>query len=105
MTTGYLDIRVADCRIYGDFANGVLQSGTIVKPNVTYNGRFNCLNILSFSFLTNFIVMLSGVEAFLYVCFMLINDVILEIKNYSNSSLHKSALDIFNLLESKVPDL
>lgn len=31
---------------------------------------------------------------------MLINDVILEIKNYSNSSLHKSALDIFNLLEA-----
>jgi hypothetical protein len=44
--------------------------------------------------------MLREVEAFLYVCFMLINDVILEIKNYSNSSLHKSALDIFNLLES-----
>ena len=31
---------------------------------------------------------------------MLINDIILEIKNYSNSSLHKSALDIFNLLEA-----
>jgi hypothetical protein len=30
---------------------------------------------------------------------MLINDVILEIKNYKNNSLHKSALDIFNLLE------
>lgn len=46
MTTGYLDIRVADCRIYGDFANGVLQSGTIVKPNVTYNGRFNSNQLL-----------------------------------------------------------
>jgi hypothetical protein len=30
---------------------------------------------------------------------MLINDVILEIKNYKNSSVHKSALDIYKLLE------
>lgn len=30
---------------------------------------------------------------------MLINDVILEIKNYSNTSIHKSALDIYKLLE------
>jgi len=31
---------------------------------------------------------------------MQINDVILEIKNLKNSSLHKSALDIFRLLET-----
>ena len=31
---------------------------------------------------------------------MRINDVILEIKNYQNSSVHKSALDIFRLLET-----
>lgn len=31
---------------------------------------------------------------------MHINDVILEIKNYKNSSIHKSALDIYRLLES-----
>jgi hypothetical protein len=31
---------------------------------------------------------------------MLLNDVILEIKNYSNASIHKSALDIFQLLEA-----
>jgi len=30
---------------------------------------------------------------------MLINDVILEIKNYKNKSIHKSALDIYKLLE------
>ena len=30
---------------------------------------------------------------------MLINDVILEIKNYKNISIHKSALDIYKLLE------
>ena len=30
---------------------------------------------------------------------MLINDVILEIKNYTNTSIHKSALDIYKLLE------
>jgi len=30
---------------------------------------------------------------------MLINDIILEIKNYSNSSVRKSALDIYKLLE------
>jgi hypothetical protein len=31
---------------------------------------------------------------------MQINDVILEIKNLKNSSVHKSALDIFRLLET-----
>ena len=31
---------------------------------------------------------------------MRINDVILEIKKYQNSSVHKSALDIFRLLET-----
>jgi hypothetical protein len=31
---------------------------------------------------------------------MLINDVILEIKNYKNASIHKSALDIYKLLEA-----
>lgn len=31
---------------------------------------------------------------------MLINDVILELKNYKNKSVHKSALDIYKLLES-----
>ena len=31
---------------------------------------------------------------------MRINDVILEIKNYKNTSVHKSALDIFRLLET-----
>jgi len=31
---------------------------------------------------------------------MRINDVILEIKNYRNTSIHKSALDIFRLLET-----
>jgi hypothetical protein len=31
---------------------------------------------------------------------MLINDIILEIKNYKNASIHKSALDIYKLLES-----
>ncbi len=31
---------------------------------------------------------------------MLINDVILEIKNYKNASIHKSALDIYKLLDS-----
>ena len=31
---------------------------------------------------------------------MLINDVILEIKNYKNKSIHKSALDIYKLLEA-----
>ena len=31
---------------------------------------------------------------------MQLNDVILEIKNLKNSSLHKSALDIFRLLET-----
>ncbi|MES2515283.1 MAG: hypothetical protein V4580_14115 [Bacteroidota bacterium] len=30
---------------------------------------------------------------------MLVNDIILEIKNYSNTSVHKSALDIYKLLE------
>ncbi len=30
---------------------------------------------------------------------MQINDIIDEIKNYSNSSIHKSALDIYKLLE------
>ena len=30
---------------------------------------------------------------------MLINDVILEIKNYKNTSIHKSSLDIYKLLE------
>ena len=30
---------------------------------------------------------------------MLINDVVLEIKNYKNKSIHKSALDIYKLLE------
>jgi hypothetical protein len=30
---------------------------------------------------------------------MVINDVILEIKNYKNTSIHKSALDIYKLLE------
>ena len=30
---------------------------------------------------------------------MLINDVLLEIKNYTNTSIHKSALDIYKLLE------
>lgn len=30
---------------------------------------------------------------------MLINDIILEIKNYNNTSIHKSALDIYKLLE------
>lgn len=30
---------------------------------------------------------------------MLINDIILEIKNYRNTSIHKSALDIHRLLE------
>lgn len=31
---------------------------------------------------------------------MQLNDVILEIKNLKNSSIHKSALDIFRLLET-----
>lgn len=31
---------------------------------------------------------------------MVINDIILEIKNYKNNSIHKSALDIYNLLEN-----
>jgi hypothetical protein len=31
---------------------------------------------------------------------MRINDVILEIKNHQNTSVHKSALDIFRLLET-----
>lgn len=31
---------------------------------------------------------------------MVINDIILEIKNYKNISVHKSALDIYNLLEN-----
>jgi len=31
---------------------------------------------------------------------MQLNDVILEIKNLKNSSIHKSALDIFKLLET-----
>jgi hypothetical protein len=30
---------------------------------------------------------------------MLINDIILEIKNYKNASIHKSSLDIYKLLE------
>lgn len=31
---------------------------------------------------------------------MVINDIILEIKNYKNNSIHKSSLDIYNLLEN-----
>ena len=31
---------------------------------------------------------------------MIINDIILEIKNYKNNSIHKSSLDIYNLLEN-----
>lgn len=30
---------------------------------------------------------------------MLIQDIILEIKNYKNNSIHKSAMDIYRLLE------
>ena len=31
---------------------------------------------------------------------MVLNDIILEIKNYKSASIHKSALDIYNLLEN-----
>lgn len=31
---------------------------------------------------------------------MVINDIILEIKNYKNNSIHKTSLDIYNLLEN-----
>jgi hypothetical protein len=31
---------------------------------------------------------------------MVINDIILEIKNYKNASVHKSAFDIYRLLEN-----
>jgi hypothetical protein len=36
---------------------------------------------------------------YFYVCTMVINDIILEIKNYKSVSTHKAALDIYRLLE------
>lgn len=41
MTTGYLELRIADCKISGNFIDGLLQDGVIEKPNVIYRGTFD----------------------------------------------------------------
>lgn len=41
MTTGYLEIRLGDCTISGNFINGIFRTGVVNKPKVTYRGTFD----------------------------------------------------------------
>jgi len=41
MTTGYLEIRLGNNTISGHFVDGLLRTGIITKPDVTYQGTFD----------------------------------------------------------------